>query len=160
MLKQLPGTFNDDSQPVLIGLTTSWINIAGIQGYERFYMAYILGTYYSPFKLDVQIAYDYNPSATQSITVLPTDNPSEPWGGEAQWGGGPNWGGSDSGGVLEARIFPQEQKCQSFRISIQEIFDPSYGQEAGQGLSLSGLNLVVGTKKGYRTQASRKSFGG
>lgn len=159
VLQALPDTFKDDSQPVLIGLTTSWINVAGIQGYERFYFAYLLGTYYSPFKLDVQIAYDYNPSATQSIIVTPEDNPSEPWGDEAQWGSGPSWGGSDSGDVLQARIFPERQKTESFRLSIQEIFDPSYSQDAGQGLSLSGLLLVVGMKKGFRPQTARKSFG-
>lgn len=158
VLQEQPGTFKDDTQPVLIGLTTSWINIAGVQGYERFYFAYLLGTYFSPFKLDVQIAFDYNPSATQSIIVTP-DNQSEAWGDEAQWGSGPAWGGSDSGDVFEARVFPETQKCQAFRLTIQEIYDPSFGQSAGEGLSLSGINIIVGTKKGYRTQSSGKSFG-
>jgi hypothetical protein len=158
VLQERVNTYMDDSQPVLIGLTTSWINIAGVQGFERFYFAYLLGTYYSPFKLNVTVAYDYNPSATQSIIVTPEGNPAAAWGGENQWGGGAPWGGSE-GNVFEARLFPQQQKCQSFRLSIQEIYDPSYNQAAGQGLSLSGLNIIIGTKRGFRTQTAGKSFG-
>jgi hypothetical protein len=42
---------------------------------------------------------------------------------------------------------------------MQEIYDPSLGVNAGAGLSLSGLALIVGIKKGYRTQSAAKSFG-
>ncbi len=128
-------SFKDGSEPVLLGLTTSWIAISGLQGFERFYFANLLGTYYTPFKLQVTLAYDYNSSATQSIIVLPTDNPAQPWGDEALWGSGPEWGGSQ-GNVFSSRIFPERQKCQSFQVTIQEVFDPSYGQSAGAGLSL------------------------
>ncbi len=151
-------SFKDGSEPVLLGLTTSWIAISGLQGFERFYFANLLGTYYTPFKLQVTLAYDYNSSATQSIIVLPTDNPAQPWGDEALWGSGPEWGGSQ-GNVFSSRIFPERQKCQSFQVTIQEVFDPSYGQSAGAGLSLSGLALIVGMKRGFRTQKASRSFG-
>jgi hypothetical protein len=150
------GTYLDGSKPVLLSFTTSWISLAGLQGYERFYFLYLLGTYYTPFKLSVQIAYDYNVAASQYVTVTP-DNQSNPWGGEASWGSGGPWGGP--GKVFEARVFPQQQKCETFQITIQEIYDPSYGVAAGAGLSLSGLNLIVGTKKGYRVQKAGRSFG-
>lgn len=151
-------TFKDGSEPVLMSLVTSWINVAGLQGFERFYFANLLGTYYTPFKLNVEMAYNYNPSAAQATVVTPEGNVGQPWGDEALWGSGAPWGGSD-GNVFQARIFPQIQKCQSFQVSIQEIYDPSFGIEAGQGLSLSGLALVVGMKRGFRTQSARKSFG-
>lgn len=155
--QESPNTYLDGSVPVLLSLTTSWIPIAGLQGYERFYFANLLGTYYTPFKLNFQIAYDYNSSPQQSIIVTP-DNYSLPWGGEAQWGSGGNWGGGP-GNVFSARIFPSKQKCQSFQVSINEIYDPSLGAAAGQGLSLSGLAVVAGIKKGYRTQRASNSFG-
>lgn len=156
VFQETANTYTDGSTPVLMSFTTSWINLAGLQGYERFYQAYFLGTYYTPFMLDVQLAYDYNPSATQSIKILP-DNYSAKWGGESLWGGGQAWGGP--GNVFEARAFPEIQKCESFQVSIQEVYDPSLGQAPGQGLSLSGLNLVVGLKKGYRVQKASQSFG-
>jgi hypothetical protein len=56
-------------------------------------------------------------------------------------------------------MFPTYQKCQSFQLQITEIYDPSYGVIAGEGLSLSGLNLTVGMKRGSRTQKASRSFG-
>ena len=154
----------DGSEPVLMSLTTAWINLAGVQGFERFYFANLLGTYFSPFKLICNISYNYNPSATQSITVLP-DNYTYPWGGEALWGSGGSWGSDQStmsgsqANVFSARLWPSTQKCQSFQVSLQEVYDPSYGVAAGEGLSLTGLQLTVGMKRGYKTQSAAKSFG-
>lgn len=153
-----PTSFKDGSEPVLMSLTTSWINVAGLQGFERFYFANLLGTYHSPFKLQMLMAYDYNPSATQSVIVLPEGNPAEDYGGEALWGSGGPWGGSD-GNVFSSRVFPDRQKCQSFQVTLQEIYDPSLGQSAGEGLSLSGLALIIGVKRGFRTQKASRSFG-
>lgn len=157
--QETPGVYQDGAEPVLIGLTTSWINIAGVQGLERFYFANLLGTYFTPFKLNVSFAYNYNPSDIESIIVTP-DNYAKAWGDEALWGSGPAWGGNDSSNIFTARIFPSKQKCQSFQVTIQEVYDSSLGVAAGQGLSLSGLNLAVGMKKGFRTQSAGKSFGG
>lgn len=156
VFQETPNTYLDGSEPVLLSLVTGWINIAGIQGYERFYFMYLLGTYYTPFKLNMQIAYDYNSSPTQSTLVAP-NNFANQWGGEAQWGSGGPWGGP--GNIFEARVFPKTQKCESFQIYINEIYDPSFSVPAGQGLSLSGLSLIVGTKRGYRTQKAAQSFG-
>ncbi len=156
VFQNAPGTYLDGSEPVLMSLTTSWINIAGLQGYERFYAANLLGTYFSPFNLNVSLAYNYNPSFEQSTIITP-DNATANYGGEALWGSGGPWGGP--GNVFSARLFPQRQKTQSFQMTIQEVYDPSFGQPAGEGLSLSGLLLLVGIKKGNRTQSAKKSFG-
>lgn len=152
-------SFLDGAEPVLMSLTTAWINIAGLQGFERFYFANLLGTYHSPFKLNVSMAYNYNPSPVQNVLVLPVGNPAPVYGDEALWGSGGAWGGSE-GDVFQGRIFPKVQKCQSFQITIQEVYDASLGQAAGEGLSLSGLAMIVGMKKGYRTQRAARSFGG
>lgn len=156
IFQEASGTYTDGSKQVLMSFTTAWINIAGLQGFERLYFLYLLGTYFTPFKLNVGISYDYNSAVSQSIIVTP-DNYSPPWGGEANWGSGEMWGGP--GNVLEARIFPQIQKCQAFQITINEVYDSTYGSSSNKGLYLSGLNLVIGTKKGYRTQKAARSFG-
>ncbi len=156
VFKETPGTYLDGSQPVLLSFTTSWINVAGVQGYERLYEMLFEGTYYTPFKLQVQLAYDYNPSPVQSTLILP-DNYAAKWGREALWGSGGPWGGP--GNVFEARLFPERQKCEAFQITVNEIYDPSLGAAPGQGLSLSGLALLVGVKKGTRTSKASQSFG-
>ena len=159
------GSYLDGSSPVLMSFTTSWIGVAGLQGFQRFYFLYLLGTYLSPFKLNVGLAYNYNPSALQTILVTP-DNYAPAWGELAQWGSTPSWGGNGDGSsadhsanVFAVRLFPANQKCESLQISLSEIYDPSQGAPAGAGLTLSGMNFVIGTKKGYRTQRANNSFG-
>lgn len=149
-------TYIDGSAPVLMSFTSSWMSLAGLQGFERFYFLYLLGTYHTPFKLSVQLAYDYNTSASQFVTVSP-NNYSAPWGGDPLWGAGALWGGASN--VFETRIFPATQKCETFQLTITEVYDSSLGVPAGQGLSLSGMNIVIGAKKGYRTQTAGQSFG-
>lgn len=156
VFKESATSYLDGSDPVLLSFTSGWINVAGVQGYERFYQLYLLGTYFSPFKLNISLAYDYNSSPTQSTIITP-DNYSPAWGGEAQWGSGQAWGGP--GNNFEARLFPERQKCESFQVTVQELYDPSLGQAAGQGLNLSGMNLIVGMKRGFRTNKASQSFG-
>jgi len=158
IFKETPNMFLDGSSPVLLSLTTAWINVAGLQGFERFYFGYLLGSYFTPFTLDLNISYNYQNGSQQNIKIIP-NNYAPNWGGEALWGSGGPWGGSKSGNVFEARFFPEKQKCESFQISITEVYDSSLGVSPGQGLSISGLALVIGTKKGYRTQSAGRSFG-
>lgn len=150
------GKYLDGTSPVLLSLQTGWMNLAGQQGFERFYQALLLGTYYTPFKLQVQFSYDFQQSSTQSTMVTP-DNYTAPWGGEQLWGSGQAWGGP--GNPFKARIFPTNQKCETFQVTINEIYDSSFGVQAGAGLTLSGLTLVAGIKKGYRTSSSSRTFG-
>lgn len=165
VFQETPGLYLDGSNPTLMSFTTSWINLAGVQGFERFYQMLLLGVFITPFKLNVQLAYNYNPAIYQSTIVTP-DNYTQPWGGQQLWGSQGPWGGSGNtmglqaqANVFEARVWPREQKCESFQVSVGELYDSSYGVPAGAGLTLSGMNLVVGLKKGYRTQRANRSFG-
>jgi hypothetical protein len=157
VFQETPGRYLDRSSPVLMSFTTSWINLAGVQGFERAYEFYLLGTYISPHKLYMSLAYDYNPAPTQQIVITP-DNPTNKWGGEALWGSGSVWGG-EGGNIEQWRVFFKQQKCQSFQISMQEVFDASIGEMAGAGLTLSGLNIIVGTKKGRPSLRASRQVG-
>lgn len=153
--QETPGSYLDGTQPVLMGFLTGWLNLAGLQGYERAYFFYLLANYLSPHKLQISIAYDYNPSPTQQTMITP-DNFTKPWGGEQLWGSGQSWGGNSNTNVENWRIFLQQQKCTAFQIGLQEFFDPSLGAPAGAGLSISGLDLIIGLKDGKpRLKASR-----
>jgi len=162
------GSYLDGANPVLLGLTTSWLNLAGLQGYQRAFFFYLLGQYLTPHKLQLSIAYDYNPSPTQSSLISPT-NYSQPYGGanpnpgdgtdsQDPYGQGTPYGGESA--VENWRVFLTKQRCQSFQITLQEIYDPSFGVSAGAGLTLSGINLVWGYKKGFRPIGSAHSIGG
>ncbi len=149
------GRYTDGSNPVLMSFTTGWINPAGLQGFQRIYEMYFLGTYISPHRLQIQIAYDYNAAPTQSTIITP-DNYTPNYGGEQLWGSAGPWGGP--GNIEQWRIFFNKQKCESFQISINELFDPSFNTVAGAGLTMSGLNLTVGLKDGKpRLRGSRQA---
>lgn len=156
IFQETPGVYLDGSVPVLQAFSTGWIAAAGLQGFQRIYFMYLLGTYLSPHKLSIQIAYDYDSNPIQSTLVLP-DNFSANWGVDTPWGGSGSWGGSTN--VENERVFFNRQKCNSFQIIIDEVYDASFGMAAGAGLTLSGLNLVIGVKKGYPTLPSTRSFG-
>jgi hypothetical protein len=156
VFQETPGVYLDGSAPVLLSFTTGWFDLAGLQGYQRFYFLYLLGRWLTPFKLNVGISYDFNSSIVQSTLVQPSQVPSV-WGGDPVWGASSPWGTPP--GIFSARVFPQKQKCESFQLTINELFDPSFGTVAGAGLTLSGINLVIGAKKGYRTNSAAENFG-
>ena len=154
ILQQTPGQYLDGTSPVLMQFTSSWINLASLQGYQRFYEMYILGTYLSPHQLLAQIAYDYNYSIYHSSTINPKNfSPSipSPFGIPTPFG---------SPFQLEQwRIHAKKQLCQSFQINLQEVFDPSFGTIAGPGFTLSGFNCYVDILRATRPIAGANAVG-
>lgn len=166
IFQETPGLYLDGSNPVLLSFTTSWVQLAGLQGYQRAYWVYLLGTYYSPHKLNMDIAYDYNPSPSQSTLVTPVNQ--GPNYGSAEmpvygqlnpYGGGGEGNSGSPSNIEQGRVFLNKMRCMSFQITLTEIYDPSFGQPSGAGLTLSGLNLVVAVKRGWRTQPAATSYG-
>lgn len=154
--QESPGKYLDNGNPVLISFITSWINLAGLQGYQRAFWFFLLGKYLTPHKLSLNIAYDYNPSPIQSTLISP-DNFSPAYGQPSPYGQQDPYGGPTD--IERWRIFLKKQRCESFQISLEEIYDPSFGVPAGQGLTLSGLNLIVGIQRGWRTESAAHSAG-
>lgn len=147
----------DGSRPVNRKFTTAWFSMAGLQGFERAYYFYLLGNYISPHKLQIEIAYDYNPNPSQTLIFTP-DNYNPLYGSsDGVYGDESPYGGNSD--VEQERIFFENQKCQSFQVTVTEIFDNSYGTVAGEGFTLAGINLVIGTKKAYATLKASRSTG-
>lgn len=155
--QETPGLYLDGTNPVVMRFKTGFMSLAGLQGFERAYWFYLLGTYITPHKLSVGVAYDYSQSISQ-VSVISPDNYTPVYGSEdGPYGSGDPYGGAPN--VEQWRVFFQVQKCQSFQVTVSEVFDSSYGTIAGAGLTLSGLNLVVGTKKGYTPLKASRSVG-
>jgi hypothetical protein len=63
------------------------------------------------------------------------------------------------GNLEQWRIHAKQQLCQSFQITLQEVFDPGYLTEPGAGFTLSGLQVKVGIKKGLRPIRAANTVG-
>jgi len=138
--------YTDISNPVLMKFRTNWFALGGIQGFQRAYFFFLLGKYYSPHKLNVEIAYDFNDGFTQSAIINP-ENYSSVFGSDPFYGSSEFWGGPSQ--VEKWRVMLTKQKCDSLQFKLSEIYDPSYGTKAGAGLTISGMNIIIGVKKGY-----------
>lgn len=155
-IRQENDNYIDGTNPVLVSFTTGWMNLAGLQGFERAYFIYLLGQFITPHKLQIQIAYDYDPAIVQTSVIYP-DNFSPAYGDISLYGSSSPYAGVSQ--VEQWRIFLEKQKCQAFQITLNEIYDPSYDVPAGAGLTLSGLNLVFGQKAGYPKLDPKYSVG-
>lgn len=163
VFQESPGSFLDGSNPVLIAFTTSWLNLAGVQGYIRAYWFYLLGKYISPHKLQCLVAYNYNPAPTQNtlitpINFAPTYGGPESNGQNTVYGQDTPYGGPSN--VENWRVFLDKERCSAFQITVEEVYDSSFGVPAGEGLTLSGINVVYAGKSGWRPIPASQSAGG
>lgn len=157
VLQETPNAYIDGSRPVLLSFTTGWLNLLGLQGYERAYFFYVLGKFYTPHKVQIQIAYDYFDGIVQSSIYTP-NNYAVDYGDDPLYGSSSPYGGTETT-TEQFRVFLERQKCQAFQITLNEIYDASYGVPAGFGLTLSGMNLVVGAKSKYPRINPSRSIG-
>jgi hypothetical protein len=155
VFQESPNTYLDGNTPVTMGFTTGQMNMAGLQGFERAYFFNLIGQYKSPHKLQVQIAYSYENGTSQQSLINPTNY-------NGAYGDDPLYGSYEYGGNMtleQWRIFFQKQTCSSFQISVDEIFDPQYGTLAGEGLTISGINVIYGIRGNYARLPAAQSVG-
>lgn len=156
ILQETPGKYLDLSTPVLTSFTTGWINVAALQGFQRLNRFYFLGEYLSPHTLQVGIGYDYNPNPSQTVTIRPL-NYAGVFGSDPTYGDQIPYGGP---APLEQWVIKQQrQKCQAVQLTVNEIYDPSFGVPAGAGLTLSGINMMINPRRGSRPIPARQSAG-
>ncbi len=157
--QESPGLYLDGSNPVLMMFQTGPLRLGDLQNYQRAYFFYFLGTYISPHKLYITMNYDYETWPSQSVMVAPS-NYSSVYGSsddQSPYGQGNPYGGHSD--IEDGRVFLERQRCMAFGIKVQEIYDPSFSVTAGAGFTLSGLNIVIGFKKSFRTQSAGDSYG-
>lgn len=153
LMAETSSQFSDNGSYIKMKLSSAWIQMAGIQGFERFYKMLILGGYKSPHLLKVKFAYDFDPSWKQEATidagnVLGTEN----FGEDGNFGVGTPFGGEYP--LYQFRIFPKIQKCESFRFQIEDFRTTG----TGEGLSLSNFAAEIGLKPPAYKKADSKSF--
>lgn len=155
VFQETPNKYYDGDRPTLLSFTTGWLNLAGLQGYQRIYEFSFVGTYHSPHFIEVLVAYDFN-APSQRAMVSP-QNFTGVWGSDSLWGQTSPWGGPFN--LEQWRIHTDTQKCQVFQITMNEVFNPQYGDLAGPGFDISGINCQIGAKAAWRPYRGNQSAG-
>ena len=127
-----PNSYTDDTSPIYLSFTTPWLSFAQLNGYQRVFRAYILGTYEGTHTLDVTVAYDYNPAITYTTTVTPSATPP-----------------------YEFRIDFNQQKCTSIQLTITDHQTSGYNQ----GYAISAITFVCGIMPGAARVPASSQYG-
>lgn len=141
ILQSTPDAYLNASTPVLMSFTTGWINLASLQGYQRLYDFYLLAKFLSPHSLNIGVAYDYNPTIVHQTLITPQNfSSSEPsgFGVPVPFGAPAN--------KEQWRIHAKQQLCESFQITVTEVFNPAYTTTPGAGFTMSGILARIGIK--------------
>lgn len=145
--------FTDDGGFYKMKLTTSWIAMAGLQGYQRVKRAILVGDYKGPHILKVKVGTDFNPEYLQTAAFnagaligSSTFGSSSPFGAESVFGGVFT--------LEQFEVHIANQKCQSIRFSVEDSQSSAYNE----GYRISGLTLLVGMKRGFnKIPATRRA---
>lgn len=124
----------DDTTPISLKLTTSWLSFGDLQGFQRVYKLMLLGKWKTPHFLTVQVCHDFDDTVFQStnINVLTTD-------------------------PYEYRLFLTRQKCTAVKFTIFDaITSPAI---LSAGYEISAMAFEVGVKRGLNKLAADRSAG-
>lgn len=131
--------YNDNGTFIQQRLTTGWLKVSGINGFQRAQRLKILGEYKSAHTMKVRVSYDYEGYHWDEYTLSPasgyniTTKPSLP-----------NYQNGTNNGVFEWELHLRRQKCEAMKI---EIFDEEDGVQ-GASFDLTGMTIRVGLKQG------------
>lgn len=140
--------FTDNNAPVYMSWTTPNLNFNDLQGLVIVFRCLLLGTYKGPHNLIVKVAYDNNPTYTETCTINASTNISN-WGSDSTWGSGSLWGGAYV--PYEFEINFAQQVCTSIRLEVSDNQSSNYNE----GYAISALTFEVGAlPRGNRLPAS------
>lgn len=153
LYKENRTSFSDAGSPIKFRIETGWMSLTELQGFQRVFLASILGSYKSAHKLRVRIAYDFVDAWIDEETIDPLDfiDPST-WGSDETWGSGSVYG--SAGNLYQAQVSMKRQKCTSMKLLIEDV-----QSTPGEGLSLSGITMRVGAKEGNNKLGRSNKYG-
>jgi len=152
--KESTSGYADNGTPVKTRIETSWIQTAGLQGYQRVYQAMVLGEYVGAHHLKVSVAYDFEAFYRESFTINPDGvTVSSTYGTETPYGSG-TFGGVENG-VYQLDCKVARQKCSAIKFLIEDFFPSA---QATGGFNISALTLVTGVKQGMNKLSGSRTM--
>ena len=117
-------SYDDAGNYIPMKLKTGWINLAGIQSYQRIYSFHILGESIDKHTLTVNVYYDYDTSSATNTYTFSTSSATD--------------------AKLQFRGHLSKQKCQAIQF---EIVDADNSGSTDEGFTISEIALEVGIKQ-------------
>jgi len=152
-LRETEGVYSDDGVPIRTRLETAWVSTAGLQGFQRVYRLALLGQYVGAHALKASLSYDFADWSRETFTVTPSAVvEGASYGAASPYGTGTFGQGT---GVYQFELKPARQKCQSFKITLEDAFPEGQGTGA---FTLSGITLVIGVKAGTNRLAASNTM--
>ncbi len=119
--------FKDNSVYVPMKIKTAWVNLEGIQSYQRVYNFHILGESKDKHTLTVNVYYDYDTTVVDSYTFSTS---------------------SADDAKLQFRGHLTKQKCQAIQF---EVLDADNAGSTDDGYTITEIALEIGVRAdGYR----------
>lgn len=151
--KENPDSFTDINQHIKLKIVTSWLSLAGFQGFQLFRRVILLGEYKGAHTLSVAVAYDFSDYDSQFATVDAEELlTGTTYGSGATYGSESYYGGQFT--AYQFSVRSARPRCQSLRLTIEDNQSSDYNE----GFSISGITLEVKIKSGTnRLPATRRA---
>ena len=133
---------NGVQHQISLKFITPWIKFTGLQGYMCCYNVLLLGTYQSPHVMTCEVAFDLNPSISETASWNSTLAANR-WGGLPVWGNDGQWGASGIFSNYQFQINFQNFRSQAIQLTFSDN-NPEYTQ----GYSLNSLVFEVNPLSG------------
>jgi hypothetical protein len=130
--------YKDGDRPIPLKMTLAWLNFANVQGYARIKDILILGHYKGVNKLAFSICYDGDEYVDGYAIFDSSVLYNNVFGENNTFGDNGVFGGVFN--LEQVRLFPNRQKCQSMKLTIEET------DSGNEGISFTGMNVTLGVK--------------
>lgn len=155
---ETPGLYNDNGARIPLAIETSWLQLAGLQGYQRLYRYAFLGDYLSSHYTMVRLAYDYEHAYKETVFFnVDSGLDVSYYGDDATYGDSEVYGGPSGSSIYQFSSKPRQQKCESVKFRIEDI--DTITTSGGASFNLVGLTLEVGIKSTLDKLSGGKRIG-
>jgi hypothetical protein len=139
VLQEASGTYTDNGSAFSLLAQTSWLGLAGIQGFQRVKRLIMLGDFTNGnsalHNLSIAAAYDFSTTFQSAITYA--------------------FGAASASGVFQYRERLPIQKCDTISLLIQETTTGS----ALEYIDLTNISFEAGVKRGVNKLRGQQSVG-
>ncbi len=154
--QEVQNQYNDNGQTIRRRIETAWLRFAALQGFQRLYRWALLGDFLSHHVCRTKIAYDYEDIYTETVYFNTETGLGTEVYGDGDYGEAVVYGGSNSR-VFQFRSKPGRQKCQSFKLLIEDL--DTLTDNGGGCFNLVAMSFDIGQKQGLNRMGSLKSRG-